>query len=177
MVTAEEIATVSIFADLGPVERERLSRVAADIRVVPGEFAIHPGDERALYAVLEGHLDTVTVVDGVERVVGGRRVGELIGEVPIALGTRFPFGFRAAEPSRLMRVEAQDYYAIAGSAPEVAVKLGELARSRIEGLQNITSDAATATCNGGRSSLGRGVRGAPALSRSQSGHVHLDRAR
>jgi thioredoxin reductase (NADPH) len=140
VVTAEEIAGVSIFADLGPAECERLSLVTADIRVVPGEFAIHPGDERALYAVLEGHLETVTFVDGVERVVGGRRVGELIGEVPIALGTRFPFGFRAAEPSRLMRVGAQDYYAIAGSAPEVAVKLGELARARIEGLQNITRE-------------------------------------
>jgi thioredoxin reductase (NADPH) len=140
VVTAEEIAGVSIFADLGTAERERLSRVAADIRVVPGEFAIHPGDERALYAVLEGHLETVTVVDGVERPVGGRRVGDLIGEVPIALGTRFPFGFRAVEPTRLMRIEAQDYYALAGSVPEVAVKLGKLAQSRIEGLQSITRD-------------------------------------
>ncbi len=105
-----------------------------------GEFAIHPGDERALYAVLEGHLETVAFVDGVERVVGGRRVGELIGEVPIALGTRFPFGFRAAEPSRVMRVEAQDYHAIAAPPPRLAVKLGELARARIEGLQNITRD-------------------------------------
>src|SRR4029450_8733486 len=74
-------------------------------------------------------------------VVGSRQVGELIGEVPIALGTRFPFGFRATEPSRLMRLEAQDYHAIAASAPDVGVKLGELARKRIEGLQNITADS------------------------------------
>ena len=140
MVTAEEIAGVSIFADLGPLERERLSRVAADIRLMPGEYAIHAGDERALYAVLEGRLDTLRVVDGVERTVGGRSVGDLIGEVPIALGTRFPFAFRATEQSRLMRLEAQDYHAIAASVPEVGVKLGELARARIEGLQSITSD-------------------------------------
>ena len=74
MVTAEEIAGVSIFADLGPLERERLSRVAADIRLMPGEYAIHAGDERALYAVLEGRLETLRVVDGVERIVGGRGV-------------------------------------------------------------------------------------------------------
>lgn len=141
MVTPEEIAGVSLFADLGVVERERLSQLAADIRLVEGEYAIHAGDERALFAVLEGRLETVGLVDGVERVVGGRRAGDLIGEVPIALGTPFPFGFRAAEPSRLMRVEARDYHAIAASAPEVGDKLGELARDRIGGLQGITADA------------------------------------
>jgi thioredoxin reductase (NADPH) len=140
VLTADEIAGVSIFAGLGAVERERLSRLAADIRLVPGQYAVHVGDERVLFAVLEGRLETVAVVDGIERVVGGRGVGELVGEVPMALGTTFPFGFRAAEPSRLMRVEARDYHAIAASAPEVGVKLGELARDRIGALQGITAD-------------------------------------
>jgi thioredoxin reductase (NADPH) len=140
MVTADEIAAVSIFATLGAAERERLSRVAADIRLAPGEYAVHAGDGRALFAVLEGRLETVTVADGVERVVGGRGVGDLVGEVPIALGTTFPFGFRAAEPTRLMRVEARDYHAVAAAEPEVGVKLGVLARDRIGGLQGITAD-------------------------------------
>jgi thioredoxin reductase (NADPH) len=140
MVTADEIAAVALFESLGAAERERLSRVVADIRLVPGEYAIHAGDERALFAVLEGRLETVAYVDGIERVVGGRRVGDLVGEVPIVLGTPFPFGFRAAEPSRLMRIEARDYHAVAASSPEVGVRLGELARDRIGGLQGITAD-------------------------------------
>jgi thioredoxin reductase (NADPH) len=140
VVTAEEIAGVSIFADLAPVERERLSRVAADIRLVPGEYAVHPGDGRALFAVLEGRLETVALEDGIPRVVGGRGVGELFGEVPIALATTFPFGFRAAEPSRVMRIEAHEYHAIAASSPEVGVKLGALARERISGLQGIAAE-------------------------------------
>lgn len=140
MVTADEIAGVSLFATLGPVERERLSRVAADLRLVPGEYAIHAGDERALFAVLQGRMETVALVDGVERVVGGRGVGDLIGELPIALGTTFPLAFRAAETSRLMRVEAHDYHAIAALAPEVGVKLGVLARERIGGLQGIAAE-------------------------------------
>jgi thioredoxin reductase (NADPH) len=140
VVTADEIREVAIFADLGLTERERLSRAAADVRLVLGEWAVHAGDERALFAVLEGRLETVAYVDGVERVVGGRGVGELVGEVPIALGTTFPFGFRAAEPSRLIRLEARDYHAIAASAPDVGVKLGALARERIGALQGITAD-------------------------------------
>jgi thioredoxin reductase (NADPH) len=140
VVTAHEIAGVSIFAELGPIERERLSRVAADIRLLPGEFAVHQGDERALFAVLKGRLETVSLVDGIQRVVGGRAEGELFGEVPIALGTPFPFGFRAAEPTRVMRVEAHDYHAIAAAAPDVGVKLGALARERIGGLQGIVAE-------------------------------------
>jgi thioredoxin reductase (NADPH) len=58
MVTADEIAAVSIFAVLTPVECERLARIVADIRVGPGEYVVHAGDERALFAVLEGHVET-----------------------------------------------------------------------------------------------------------------------
>jgi thioredoxin reductase len=50
MVTADEIAGVTIFAGLSEVQRERLSRIVADIRVGPGEYVVHPGEERALFA-------------------------------------------------------------------------------------------------------------------------------
>ena len=66
MVTAEEIGRVAVFADLEPSERDRLSRVVADITLVPGEFAVHEGDARALFGVLEGRFDVLRVVDGVE---------------------------------------------------------------------------------------------------------------
>jgi hypothetical protein len=36
VVTADEIGRVGLFADLEPVERERLARVVADITLVPG---------------------------------------------------------------------------------------------------------------------------------------------
>ena len=58
--------------------------------------------------------------------------GDLFGEVPITLGTVFPVGFRAAEPSRVMRVEPHDYHAIAALAPDVAARGRRLAGNRIE---------------------------------------------
>jgi len=139
-VTAEEIAGVSIFAELGPDGCEQLARVAADIRLVAGEYAVHERDDRALFVVMEGRLETISLVEGIERVVGGRQVGDLIGEVPIALGTVFPFGFRAAEATRVIRIEARDYHAAVASAPDVGVRLGAIARERIGGLQGITAD-------------------------------------
>jgi len=95
---------------------------ASDFResLAPGEYAAHEGSERALFAVLEGRIEPVKLVDGIERVVGERHPGDIFGEVPLALGTVFPVGFRAAEKARVMRVEAPDYHAVAAHEPQVA---------------------------------------------------------
>jgi len=143
MVTADEIGAVTVFAALDADGRERLSRVAADITLVPGEYAAHEGAERALFAVLEGRIEPVKLVDGIERVVGERRPGDIFGEVPIALGTVFPVGFRAAEKSRIMRVEPHDYHAVAAVVPDLGKEVGRLAAHRMSGsrgLQGIAAD-------------------------------------
>jgi thioredoxin reductase (NADPH) len=133
VVTAEEIGGVALFAGLGEAERERLSRVAADITLAAGEYAAHEGDERALFGVLEGRIEPIKRVDGIERVVGERRPGDIFGEVPIVLGTVFPVGFRAAETSRIMQVEARDYHTVAAVAPDVVKEIGRLAAYRMSG--------------------------------------------
>src|SRR5947208_3893589 len=143
MVTTDEIARISVFAALGPAERERLSRAAADLSLVPGEYAADEGGERALFAVLEGRIEAVKLVDGIERVVGERLPGDIFGEVPITLGTVFPVGFRAAERSRVMRVEPPDYHTVAALAPDVAKEVGRLAAHRMSGkggLQGLAAD-------------------------------------
>ena len=106
MITADEVAGITIFASLDADERERLSRVAADISLQPGEYAAPQGAERALFGLIEGRIEVVQLVDGVERIVGERAQGDIFGEVPITLGTVFPVGFRAAQHSRVMRIEA-----------------------------------------------------------------------
>ncbi len=130
MVTADEIAAVQVFANLDAAGHERLARVAADITLAPGEFAAHQDAERALFAVLEGRIEPVKLVDGIERVVGERNPGDIFGEVPIALGTVFPVGFRAAEKSRVMRIEPHDYHAVAAAAPNLGKEVGRLPEFR-----------------------------------------------
>jgi thioredoxin reductase (NADPH) len=142
MVTAEEVGGVTIFATLEPAERERLARAAADIKLLAGEYAAHQGDERALFGLLEGRIEAIQLVDGIERVVGERRPGDVFGEVPITLGTVFPVGFRAAEPSRVMRVEAPDYHAVADAAPDVGMEVARLAAHRIGGAAGLQGLAA-----------------------------------
>jgi thioredoxin reductase (NADPH) len=143
VVTPEEIGRVALFAALDRSQRERLARVAADLRLVAGEYAAHEGAERALFAVLEGRIEPIRLVDGSERVLGERLPGDVFGEVPIVLGTVFPVGFRAAGASRVMRVEARDYHAVAAVVPELAEQVGKLAAHRMGGpggLQGIAAE-------------------------------------
>ncbi len=142
MVTADDVGGVAIFGSLSQEDRERLARAAADIRLSPGEHAAHEGGERALFAVLEGSMEAVKLVDGVERVVGERGVGDIFGEVPVTLGMLFPVGFRAAEPSRVMRVEPGDYHAVVAVAPDVGKEVGRLAAHRMTGTRGLQGLAA-----------------------------------
>src|SRR5919199_962325 len=142
MVTTEEIGRVPLFAALDVAQREQLSGVAADVSLQAGEYAADEGGERALFAVLEGRIEPVKHVDGIARVVGVRHPGDIFGEVPIVLGTVFPVGFRAAEPSRVMRIEPHDYHAVAAVEPEIAKEIGRLAAHRMAGAQGLQGLAA-----------------------------------
>src|SRR6478672_11546938 len=141
MLTPDEVRAVPLFATLSDADLDRLVRSSADIRLNAGEYAVHEGGERALYAVLSGRLEVVKRFDGVERTLGWRAPGQIFGEVPMAFATPFPGAYRAAEPSRVMRVEPHHYFAVAAVAPEVAEKLGALARERIGGLQGVAMQA------------------------------------
>ncbi len=102
MVTADEIGRIAVFETLEAADRERLARVAADISLAPGSYAVHVGEERALFGVLEGGIEAIRIVEGIEQVVGTRSVGDVFGEVPLTLGTVFPVGFRAAGSTRVL---------------------------------------------------------------------------
>ncbi|HST16467.1 MAG TPA: FAD-dependent oxidoreductase [Gaiellaceae bacterium] len=144
MVTPEEIAGIEAFAMLGADEQARLARAAADVTLTMGEYAASPGDDRALFAVLDGRIEAVRRQDGVDRVVGERLPGDVFGEVPIVLGTVFPVGFRAAELSRVLRLEPAAYHAIAALDPILAKSIGTLAALRMtgpRGLQGLAAEA------------------------------------
>jgi thioredoxin reductase (NADPH) len=144
MVTPEEVGAIEVFSGLDGDARARLARAAADVTLLAGEFAAQEGEERALFALIEGSIEAVKTVDGVDRVVGRREPGDIFGEVPITLGTLFPVGFRAAQRSRVLRLGPQEYHAVAAAAPDVARAVGALAANRISGprgLQGIAAEA------------------------------------
>jgi thioredoxin reductase (NADPH) len=143
MVTAEEIGRIAVLADLERGERDRLARVVADITLVPGESAVNEGDERALFGLLEGRIEVVRRVDGVESIIGERKPGDVFGEMSIAFGMLYPGGFRAAEASRVFRIDLYDYQELAAAAPQVAERVGLLANDRLVGPRGLQARAST----------------------------------
>src|SRR5258707_9838897 len=142
MLTIEEVRAIPLFATLAEAELELLAQTSADLRLAPGEYAVHEGGaERALFAVLAGKLHVVKRIDGVERSLGWRVAGTIFGEIPIAIGLPFYAGYRASEPSRVMRVEARQYFAIAATSQEISLKVSALTRERIGGIQSVSAEA------------------------------------
>ncbi len=140
MLTADDIRAVPLFASLPREQLDQLEQSAADVHLAAGEFAVAEGGEGALFAVLSGKIEVVKTVDGIERRLGWRLPGSIIGEVPLALGMPFAGSFRATEPSRVMRVEAAQYYALVASSRDFAEKMGALARERLGGLQALAAE-------------------------------------
>ncbi|HYJ20222.1 MAG TPA: FAD-dependent oxidoreductase [Burkholderiales bacterium] len=140
MLTIDDVRAIPMFSTLAVAELERLATTSADLHLAAGEFAVHEGGERALYAVLSGRIEVVKLIDGIEKTLGWRLPGTIFGEVPIAFGSTFVGGYRASEPSRVLRVDPKHYYAVAAASPDISLKIGALARERIGGLQGIAAE-------------------------------------
>src|SRR5580765_8036553 len=140
MLTPDDVRSIPLFSTLAVAELELLAESSADLHLGVGEFAVNEGGERAIYAVLTGRIEVVKLFDGIERTLGWRVPGTIFGEVPIAFGTVFVGGYRAAEPSRVFRVDPKHYYAIAATSPDVVAKVGALARERMGGLQGLAAE-------------------------------------
>ena len=145
MVTAEEIAGIELFADLERDVLERLAQVVADITLAPGEFAVHEGDDRALFGVLSGRLEVLRVADGTVTVIGERLPGNVIGELSIAFGMLHPAGFRASEATRVFRIELHDYQELVSWIPLIGDRVTALANDRLSGPRGLQARAAAPT--------------------------------
>jgi CRP-like cAMP-binding protein len=67
MLTIEDVRAVPLFSALPDAELDRLAKTSADLHLGAGEFAVHEGGERALYAVLSGQIEVVKLIDGIEK--------------------------------------------------------------------------------------------------------------
>lgn len=140
MITVQELREIPVFRALPDATLDYLARAVEDIRLLPGEYFAHEGDERALFVVVEGLAELTKVVNGEERVIGTRRPGQLFGEVPMTLSTNFPASGRAKGAARILRLEVPVYYSLAAMAPSVPAFVGGLARRYLDSLQEMAAE-------------------------------------
>ena len=89
MITLDDLPVISAFASIPPDDMARLVQTFGDVRLGAGDYAVHEGDERSLFVVLSGRIEVTNVIDGIERVIGVRALGQIFGEVPITFGTPY----------------------------------------------------------------------------------------
>ncbi|WP_255820916.1 cyclic nucleotide-binding domain-containing protein [Agromyces endophyticus] len=142
MITTDELRAIPAFARLAPEAIDYLVRSVEDIHLVPGEYFAHEGDERALFIVIDGRAELTKVVNGEERVIGERVPGRFFGEVPMTLSTPFPASGRAAEPTRIIKLDVTVFYSLAAMAPSVPAFVASLARRYLDWLQTVAAEQA-----------------------------------
>jgi thioredoxin reductase (NADPH) len=139
MITPDDLPVVPVFASVPPDELARLAQAAGDVRLGPGDYAAHEGDERSLFVVLAGCIEVTKVIDGIERVIGSRAPGQVFGEVPITFGTPYQGSYRAVGPTRLMHLSSRQFHALAAGHPMVLTQVAALASERMGGLKGIAT--------------------------------------
>ncbi|MFC9558178.1 FAD-dependent oxidoreductase [Agromyces sp. NPDC056965] len=143
MITAETLRGIPIFAPVPETTLDELARAVEDIRLMPGEYFAHEGDERALFVVVEGGAEITKVINGEERVIGRRKPGQFFGEVPMTLSTPFPASGRAAdaaEGARIIKLDVTVYYTLAAAEPSIPARVAGLARRYLDSLQEIAAE-------------------------------------
>ncbi|MFB9309508.1 thioredoxin reductase (NADPH) [Agromyces hippuratus] len=143
MITAETLRGIPIFAPVPEATLDEVARAVEDIRLMPGEYFAHEGDERALFIVVEGGAEITKVINGEERVIGRRKPGQFFGEVPMTLSTPFPASGRAAdaaEGARIIKLDVTVYYTLAAAAPSIPARVAGLARRYLDSLQEMAAE-------------------------------------
>jgi CRP-like cAMP-binding protein len=69
--TRDDLRSIPLFSRLGDSELDYLARNSADLRLRAHEYILHEGEmHRALFVLVDGHIEVTKVVDGTERVRG-----------------------------------------------------------------------------------------------------------
>ena len=141
MLTAEDLAALPLFATVPTADLARLANTSADLQLAAGEYFVHEGDARALFVVVDGLVELSKLVGGVDTFIGQRKPGSVYGEVPMVFGTQMQATARALEPSRVLRIDIAQYYALSAASPDFSKAIGALALERLGGLQGIAAEA------------------------------------
>ena len=112
MIEADELLAVPLFASATPAVRERIAARSAEIVVAAGEWITQEGDPAYFWTLLSGEVERVRLLAGQESQATTFDPGEFFGEFPVILGTEQFGAMRALRPSRLMRTDPADFYAL-----------------------------------------------------------------
>ena len=143
MITIDILRAVELFAALDDDHCARLVLRAAEVTLATGEYVVYEGEHPALFVVLAGSIAMTKRMGGREQAIAVRVMGDYFGDLPILLGMAFSINARATEPSRLLRLGADDFRALLADVPAFAHTISEEVLRRVSVVQQIAIAAPT----------------------------------
>jgi len=140
MITPEMVARIPIFASAAPADLATIASRAADLPLAEGEYVIQEGEAPSFFAILEGELAVFKRYGTSERQINTFRTTEFFGEVPLLLGSPAVISVRAAVPSRVMRLSANDFGELVRNCPAFRAGVTEKMFERVNRMQAAQAD-------------------------------------
>ena len=120
MITLETLRPLALFADLNESQRAYVVAHAADLVLNPGDYILYEGEEPAFFYILKGSIESTKHGYPQQQFVSTRTADDYLGEVSILMGTPASISARATEPSRLLRLDANDFRRLMANQPAFA---------------------------------------------------------
>ncbi|HTC23433.1 MAG TPA: FAD-dependent oxidoreductase [Gemmatimonadales bacterium] len=139
MITREDLQSVSLLAELPPEQVDAIAARAADLILDPGDWLIREGELPAFFFLLRGRVVVIKNAEGVDRQVNSYDPGAFFGEVPLLLNSPAIAGLRAEEPSRVARLEADDFHELILSSQRLSDQLFATMVQRITRVREVTA--------------------------------------
>lgn len=140
MIHADNLKDIAIFSCLTDAQRERVARIAADIRVQKGEWLIREGDTPWFFVALEGSLDVVKEFGGKPRTVARYTRGDFFGEVPILLASPALASVCGAEDARVLRLDTLQFKELIDLSPQCSAVILQTMTSRVTRISEYIRD-------------------------------------
>ena len=118
MIHPEELQNIPLFKCLTDPQRQRLAASVAELNVQAGEWIIREGETPSFFVLLAGALDLEKEYGGASKVRGQYKPGDFYGETPILLDAPTIASLRATEPSRLIRLDRNQFKELIDSSTE-----------------------------------------------------------
>jgi thioredoxin reductase (NADPH) len=145
MITPDLLKEVPLFAEVPHPELATIAGRAADIQLRDGEWLIHEGETPAFFVLLSGLLSVSKSFGGIEREINKYQAGSFFGELPLLLGSPALASLRAAQASRVARLDEHDFRELIVSCPKLNAELMRTMATRIDYLQQAALETPVAT--------------------------------
>ena len=145
MITAELLKQVPLFSAVPEEERAQIAARAADLHLRAGEWLVQEGEVAAFFVLLEGRMAVLKRMGEHDQLINTYTPGNYSGEVPLLLGAPFLASLRAEEPSRVLRLEPEDFRALVAGCPVLSEELVRTMTTRVQMLQRLTVEASPVT--------------------------------